>query len=46
MDTRLDPAEEERRKAKALVSGLPENKGASMGPESALATIVAGGAVD
>jgi hypothetical protein len=40
MDTQLDPAEEERRKAKALMSGLAENKGASMGPESAPVTIV------
>jgi protein-disulfide isomerase len=40
MDTHLDPAEEERRKAKALMSGLAENKGASMGPESAPVTIV------
>ena len=39
-DITVDPVEEERRKAKLLMSDLAKNKGASQGPDNALVTIV------
>lgn len=39
-DTTVDPGEEERSKARALMAGLSENKGTSTGPELAPVTIV------
>ncbi len=39
-DTTLDPREEERTKLQALMAGLSENKGASLGPDHAPVTIV------
>lgn len=39
-DTTVDPAEEQRRKAEALMAGLVQNKGASKGPDLAPVTIV------
>jgi protein-disulfide isomerase len=39
-DTATDPLEEERLKAKSLMTGLAENKGTAKGPENAPVTIV------
>lgn len=39
-DTAVDPVEEERQKMRALMDSLSANKGASLGPENALVTIV------
>ena len=39
-DTTLNPAEEERHKTQALMAGLSENKGASLGAPNAPVTIV------
>ncbi len=39
-DTTIDPAQEQRRKAEALMAGLVQNKGASKGPDLAPVTIV------
>jgi protein-disulfide isomerase len=39
-DTSLDPVEQQRQKAAALMAGLAENKGASKGPEHGPVTIV------
>ena len=39
-DTTVDPQEAARRKSKALMAGLSENRGSSKGPDKALVTIV------
>ena len=39
-DTTVDPAQEQRRKAEALMAGLVQNKGASKGSDLAPVTIV------
>ena len=39
-DTTLDPVQEERAKAAALMAGLSQNKGSSLGPDNAPVTIV------
>ena len=40
LDTATDPVEQEQLKAKALMTGLVENKGTTKGPENAPVTIV------
>lgn len=39
-DTQVDPIEEERRNAQALMASLSENKGSSVGPDHAPVTII------